>query len=110
MKPYTAARPFRPRRRLRRVEPGAVRKPSGTAEWDRILTENVDVPADALREAEGIAEDSTLMHLGVQGDNIDLVLAEATRRETRVRRGRRAARLSELSSRGGAVGSVCVAA
>ncbi|WP_434043931.1 MULTISPECIES: hypothetical protein [Sorangium] len=69
-----AARPFEPRRRLRRVEPGG----RSEAEWDRILTENVDVLADALREAEVIAEDSTLMHLGGQVDNIDLVLAEVS--------------------------------
>jgi hypothetical protein len=68
------ARPFEPRRRLRRVQPGG----RSEAEWDRILTDTVDVLADALLEAEVIAEDSTLMHLGAQVDNIDLVLAEVS--------------------------------
>ncbi|WP_438040202.1 hypothetical protein [Sorangium sp. So ce128] len=67
-----AARPFEPRRRLRRVDPGG----RSEAEWDRILIENVDLLADALREAEMIAEDSALMFLGAQVDNIDLVFAE----------------------------------
>lgn len=67
-----AARPFEPRRRLQRVEPGG----RSEAEWDRILTENLDLLADALRAAEMIAEDSTLLFLGAQVDNIDLVFAE----------------------------------
>jgi hypothetical protein len=77
-----AARPFEPRRRLRRVEPGG----RSEAEWDRILTENVDLLADALREAEMIAEDSTLMFLGAQVDNIDLVFAEVRNDNRELRR------------------------
>ncbi len=77
-----AARPFEPRRRLRRVEPGG----RSEAEWDRILTENIDLLADALREAEMIAEDSTLMFLGAQVDNIDLVFAEVRNDNRELRR------------------------
>jgi hypothetical protein len=64
-------RPCEPRRRLRRVDPGG----RSEADWDRILTKNVELLADALREAEMIAEDSTLMYLGAQVDNIDLLPA-----------------------------------
>lgn len=77
-----SARPFEPRRRLRRVEPGG----RSEADWDRILTENVDVLADALREAEMIAEDSALMFLGAQVDNIDLVFAEVRSDNRELRR------------------------
>lgn len=77
-----ACRPFEPRRRLHRVEPGG----RSEAEWDRILIENVDLLADALREAEMIAEDSILMHLGAQVDNIDLVFAEVRSGSKELRR------------------------
>jgi hypothetical protein len=77
-----AARPFEPRRRLRRVEPCG----RSEADWDRILTENVDLLADALREAEMIAEDSALMFLGAQVDNIDLVFAEVRNDNRELRR------------------------
>src|SRR4051812_32457001 len=77
-----AARPFEPRRRLRRVESGG----RSEAEWDRILIENIDLLADALREAEMIAEDSTLMFLGAQVDNIDLVFAEVRNDNRELRR------------------------
>ena len=40
-------------------------------QWDTIIKENVDLLADALREAEVIGEDSTLRVLGTQVDNID---------------------------------------
>jgi hypothetical protein len=59
-------------RRLERVAP-----PNWPEkQWDEVIVDNVDLLADALREAEVIGEDSTLRVLGIQVDNIDIVLAE----------------------------------
>ena len=51
------------------------------ADWDVIISDNLSVLADALREAEVISEDSTLRLLGSQQygkqvDQVDLLLAE----------------------------------
>ncbi len=70
-------RPANPRRSWSRVDPRSVEaRRFAEADWDRILCDHVDVLADALREAEVIAPDSTLKLLGVQIDNIDVLLAE----------------------------------
>lgn len=67
-----ADRAFVPRRRLQRVATGG----RSEADWDKIIAENVELLADALRQAEMIGEDATLICLGAQIDNIDLVFAE----------------------------------
>lgn len=70
-------RPTNPRRSWSRVDPRSVdARRFAEADWDRILCDHVDVLADALREADVIAADSTLKLLGVQIDNIDVLLAE----------------------------------
>lgn len=72
-------RPYEPRRRLSRLAAAG----RSESDWDRIIIENVDLLADALREAELLAADSTLLYLGSQIDNIDVVLAEVSADEAR---------------------------
>lgn len=70
-------RPMNPPRSWARVDPRSTEaRRFAEADWDRIVCDHVDVLADALREAEIIAPDSTLKLLGVQVDHIDVLLAE----------------------------------
>lgn len=48
------------------------------ADWDRIIVANADLLAAALRNAGAIAENSELLSLGQQIDNIDVVFAEVS--------------------------------
>jgi hypothetical protein len=75
-------RPLEPRCRLKRAEPGG----RSEAEWDRILTENVELLADALSQAEVVEEDSSLLYLGRQIDGIDLLFAEVRAHDRELRR------------------------
>ncbi len=66
------------RRVSRRLE--RVRQTSWSeTDWDRIIVENTDLLASALRTAGAIAANSELRLLGTQIDNIDVVLAEVSR-------------------------------
>lgn len=59
-----------------RVEDTKDAKSRMESDWDEIICANVELVADALRQAGMIAMDSTLGLLGTQVDNVDVLFAE----------------------------------